>query len=665
MANLLNLTWVIVFTGLLILFFVPSKLKWFTAMLTVVLTAFITSTLAFRAIMGNPFSVVFDGGVVAGNVLIRIDQLSAWFILIINFTSITGLFYGEGYLKAYTSEPRKLSLHWIFYVIFQLSMIWVCMIQNGLVFLIAWEIMSISSMMLVVFEGHKPSTIKAGLNYLVQMHISVVLLTIGFIWLYFKTGSFSFDAFSQYFAAFNNVGLFMIFFVGFGLKAGFIPLHTWLPHAHPAAPSHISGVMSGVIVKLGIYGILRVAFNLKSEFFVLGEILVVVSVLTSLFGIINAAVHRDIKKMLAYCTIENIGIIGIGIGIGLIGVGANNPILYFLGFGGALLHVLNHSLFKSLLFFSAGSIYQQTHTRNMDKLGGLMKSMPRTALLFLMGSVAIGGLPPFNGFISEFLIYSGLIEGLKLQSSVQILIMLLSLAGLSIVGGLSILTFTKTFGTVFLGTERQKSVHKPHEVSILMLIPQYFIVAAMLTIAFFPGFYIDFIGRILTSLSFRPLISGVQPFGNYPDILGNISFYSFVLIILIVVFALIRKLVTARVTRTISPTWGCGYTVPSSSLQYTGKSFSKSLSKMFNFVVIERKQYDELNRTEIFPEVREYKSHYFDFFEYRFIKFMVNRLIYSANYFNFVQNGRVQSYILYGLVFMLIVFLLTIFRIVR
>jgi formate hydrogenlyase subunit 3/multisubunit Na+/H+ antiporter MnhD subunit len=457
----------------------------------------------------------------------------------------------------------------------------------------------------------------------------------------------------------------MVFFVGFGLKAGFIPLHTWLPHAHPAAPSHISGVMSGVIVKLGIYGILRVAFNLKSEFFVLGEILLVISVFTSVFGIINAAVHRDIKKMLAYCTIENIGIIGIGIGIGLIGVGANNPILYFLGFGGALLHVLNHSLFKSLLFFSAGSVYQQTHTRDMDKLGGLMKSMPRTSLLFLVGSVAIGGLPPFNGFISEFLIYSGLIEGLKLQSSIQILIMLLSLAGLSIVGGLSILTFTKTFGTVFLGTERQKPVHKPHEVSVLMLIPQYFIVAAMLTIAFFPGFYVDFIGRILTPLSFRPLTSGFQPFGNYVGILRNISFYSFVMILLIIALVMIRKFITASASQTISLTWGCGYTVPSSRLQYTGKSFSKSLSKMFNFVVIERKQYDELKNGEIFPEVRDYKSHYHDFFEFRFIKSITNRLIYTANYFNFVQNGRVQSYILYGLVFMLIIFLLTIFNIFR
>jgi len=170
-----------------------------------------------------------------GDIIIRIDQLSAWFILIINFTCVTGVFYGSGYLKAYDNPAKKLSMHWVLYVLFQLSMVWVCMIQHGLVFLIAWEVMSLSSMMLVIFDANHPQTVKAGINYLVQMHISVVFLTIGFVWMYFQTGSFSFDAFTGYFGANSNIWLFLVFFVGFGLKAGFIPLHSWLPHAHPAA----------------------------------------------------------------------------------------------------------------------------------------------------------------------------------------------------------------------------------------------------------------------------------------------------------------------------------------------------------------------------------------------------------------------------------------------
>jgi len=519
-------------------------------------------------------------------------------------------------------------------------------------------------MMLVIFDANNPKTLKAGINYLVQMHISVVFLTIGFVWLYFQTGSFSFDTFTAYFGTNSNIWLFLVFFAGFGLKAGFIPFHSWLPHAHPAAPSHISGVMSGVIVKLGIYGIFRVASYLKSDYLILGEIMIILSVLTGLYGIINAAVHRDFKKMLAYCTIENIGIIGIGIGIGLIGLGNNVPVLYYLGFGGALLHVLNHSLFKSLLFYSAGSVYQQTHTRDMEKLGGLIKSMPRTAVVFLIGAIAIGGMPPFNGFISEFLIYSGLIEGIKLQNMDQIILMVLTFAGLSIIGGLSILTFTKAFGTIFLGTQRQPLAHKPHEVTSLMLIPQYVIIVAMLSVAVFPQFYMLIIGNVLSGLTKSVAIPQPVEFTAYISIMRSISLYSLLFIGVILTFWGIRGLVLRGKTQIVGPTWGCGYTAGTSKIQYTGKSYSKSLSKMFNFLVIERKQYDELKAGEIFPENKKYTSHYHDFFEFHFIRTITNQLIYSTNYFKFIQNGRIQSYVLYGIVFILAIFLLTIFNII-
>ncbi|HEY5508183.1 MAG TPA: proton-conducting transporter membrane subunit, partial [Paludibacter sp.] len=438
------------------IYFVPAKMKAHTAALAVIANSIVTSWLAISALTGNIVSFVFYGGNLFGDVLVRVDELSAWFLLIINFTCLTGVFYGSGYLKTSECSVKKLNLHWILFVLFQLSMLWVCMIQHGLVFLIIWEVMSLSSVLLVIFDYHNPKIIKAGINYLVQMHISIVFLTIGFIWLYFQTGSFSFDAFSTYFGSNSNIGLFLILFIGFGLKAGFIPLHSGLLQGDPAAPSHIAGIMSGVLVKLGIYGIFRVASYLRSDYLLLGEIILTVSVATGLFGILNAAVHRNLKKMLAYCTIENIGTIGIGIGIGLIGLGNNTPVLYYLGFGGALMHVLNHSLFKSLLFFSSGSVAQQTQTSDMEKLGGLIKKMPRTGLVFLIAAIGICGLPPFNGFISEFLIYSGLIEGVKIHDTNEMILFSVSLAGLSVIGGLSILTFTKSFGTVFLGNARKK-----------------------------------------------------------------------------------------------------------------------------------------------------------------------------------------------------------------
>jgi hydrogenase-4 component B len=664
MIELINLSWIIALLAIIALLLVPTKIKAYTATLAVITNSIITSWLAIITLNGQLISFTFTGGNFFGDILIRIDELSAWFILIINFTCLTGIFYGIEYLKKQKEPEKKLTLHWILFVLFQASMLWVSMIQHGLVFLIVWEVMSLSSVLLVIFDYHNPKIIKAGVNYLIQMHLSIVFLTIGFIWLYFQTGSFSFDAFATYFGSKSNVGLFLVLFVGFGLKAGFIPLHSGLLQGDPAAPSHIAGIMSGVLVKLGIYGIFRVASYLKSDYLLLGEIVLTTSILTGLFGILNAAVHRNLKKMLAYCTIENIGTIGIGIGIGLIGLGNHSPILYYLGFGGALIHVLNHSLFKSLLFFSSGSVAQQTGTSDMEKLGGLIKRMPRTAVVFLIAAIGICGLPPFNGFISEFLIYSGLIEGVKIHNTNDMILFSLSLAGLSIIGGLSILTFTKSFGTVFLGNARKKLPIEPREVSLKMLAPQYVIIALMLSVAIFPQFYLQVVGRVLSGLTKSVVVPQPPEFGNYVSIMQNISIYSVLFIGLVLGFWGIRSFMLRGKTRAIQTTWSCGYTAPTSKIQYTGKSFSKSLSKMFNFIVIERKQYEELKAGEIFPKERKHASHYHDFFEFRIIHVVTNQLIYAANYFKFIQNGRIQSYVLYGIAFILFIFILTAFNIV-
>jgi hydrogenase-4 component B len=662
---LLNFSWMATLIALFVITLVPSKNKAYMATIAVIINALTTSIPAIQAIGGVITDISLPAGTFLGNIPIRIDGLSAWFILIINFTSVTGAIYGIGYLKEYENSKQKLSLHWSLFVLFHLSMVWVCMLQHGFAFLIAWEIMSLSSMMLVIFDGHKTKTLKAGINYLVQMHISVVFLTIGFIWVYMKTGSFSFEAFSTYFGSNSNIWLFLIFFAGFGIKAGFIPLHSWLPHAHPAAPSHVSGVMSGVIVKLGIYGIFRVISFMKADYLLLGEFVLTISILTGIYGIMNAAVHRDFKRMLAYCTIENIGIIGIGIGLGLMGMGNGSPLLYYLGFGGALLHVLNHSLFKSLLFYSAGSVYQQSHTRDMNKLGGLIKQMPKTAALFLIGAVAIAGMPPFNGFVSEFIIYSGLVEGFKAGSLSQISLIVLTFAGLSFIGGLSIFAFTKTYGIVFLGSAREPLQHKPHEVSTLMLFPQYLIVAVMLFIAFVPRFFLNGITRVLESMNSALLLTESTTFSKYSDSIAAINLYSLLLIGIVTLIWGIRYLAVKGKKQEIGETWGCGYVAPDPVMQYTGKSFTKPLGKIFSFILIEEKRFKELKPGEIFPKRRKYASHYHDFFEYRFFDFITNRLVFGANYFKFIQNGRVQWYVLYGIVFILAVFILTVFDVLK
>jgi len=667
MGGVIYLSWLITVFSLIALGFAPTKLKACLAGFTVFINALLTSWLAYPALMGHGVDFSIMAGSFLGNIPIRIDGLSAWFILIINFTSVTGVFYGIGYLRAYENPPAKLTLHWVLYILFHLSMVWVCMLQQGFVFLVAWEVMSLTSMLLVIFDHSNPKTLKAGINYLVQMHLSIVFLTIGFIWVYFETGSFNFEAIGQFFAGHNNTWLFLVFFLGFGLKAGFIPLHSWLPHAHPAAPSHISGVMSGVIVKLGIYGIIRIITFVQSDLLLLGEIVVSLSVLTGLYGILNAAAHRDFKRMLAYCTIENIGIIGIGIGLGMIGMANKSPMLYYLGFGGALLHVLNHSLFKSLLFFSAGSVFQQTHTRDMEKLGGLIRQMPKTAVLFLLGAIAIGGIPPFNGFVSEFIIYSGLIEGLKSNNLGQTILLILSFAGLSLIGGLSILTFTKTFGTIFLGNPRSTLTHQPTEVSYIMLLPQYFIIAVMLAVSFFPSFFLNPIGVILSAMSPALSAEGLQPaaFGAYGDTIRAISLAAAGLVGFILLMWQIRAFVTKKKSQAVAPTWGCAYVAPNNRMQYTGKSFSKPLAKAFSFLLIEKKQYKELSQEEIFPSIHRYKSSYYDFFELHFIDPVSRRLVYATKYFSFIQNGRIQSYVLYGILFILAIFAITVLNIIQ
>ena len=655
----------ILLAGLMGIIMVSERLKPFMSALIVILVSFITSLLAIKGISSHGLEFYLYGGSFIGDIPLRIDALSAWFMLIINLTVTTGVLYGIGYLKAYKSIKSILTLHWALLVIFQSSMLWVCMVQNSIAFLIAWEIMSLSSLFLVVFNHTDAKVIKAGINYMVQMHLSEMFLTVAFIWVYFKTGTFDFKGIDTYFGSNGNIWLFVVFFLGFGLKAGFMGLHTWLPHAHPAAPSHVSGIMSGVIVKMGIYGIFRVITYLKTDFILLGDIVLSFSVSTGLFGIMNAAVHRDFKKMLAYCTIENIGLIGIGIGVGLIGMGRGQNVLIFLGFGGALLHVLNHSLFKSLLFYSAGSVYQQTHTRDMNQLGGLIKKMPQTALLFLIGALAIGGIPPFNGFISEFLIYSGLLKGIHSVDIAQTTLMVLSVAGMSIIGGISIFAFTKTFGTIFLGSARTELHHEPQEVSNIMLVPQYLIVGVMLGVAFFSGTFLNIILTILNGVFHVNMEIGNVDYLRYSSVLQHISLYSSLFLVGIGLLYFIRRAVTRKRASTYNSTWGCGYIAPTSRMQYSGKSFTKPLGKLFNFVLIEKKSYIELKSNEIFPASRKYSSSYLDIWEHWLINPAIRYLNLFIELFKFFQNGRIQAYVLYGIVFIMIVFLGTVFNLLH
>jgi len=288
--------------------------------------------------------------------------------------------------------------------------------------------------------------------------------------------------------------------------------------------------------------------------------------------------------------------------------------------------------------------------------------MPRTGVIFLVGALAIGGLPPFNGFVSEFMIYNGLIAGVHDNNISQIILFVLSLAGLSVIGGLSVLTFTKAFGTIFLGQPRTILHSRPKEVSLRMLAPQFVIIAVMLSIAFFPQLYIRTIAGMLDVI--HPSQADPVIIDGLIDTSARVSLYSVVLVGIVAMVWIVRSIALKGKPERTDATWGCGYVAPGTRQQYTGKSFSKPLGKIFNTLLIEKKQFEEVNKGEIFPEKRSYISHYLDFFEHNLIQPITTRLVYSANYFSFIQNGRIQSYVLYGIIFILAVFLLSVFNIV-
>jgi len=594
-----------------------------------------------------------------GNTLnLEIDKLSAFFILVINFTVLTGLIYSKGYLQSYFEKKSKPEIAWHYFnfIWLHISMLLVVMLRDALAFLIIWEIMSLSSFFLVIFETEKKETIKIGIKYLIQMHIGAVFLMLAFIWAYTQTGAeFSFDGLSVYFATHNPFPLFILFFIGFGIKAGFIPLHSWLPHAHPAAPSHVSGIMSGVMIKMGIYGILRVLMYIHHDLFDIGIFILSISLISGLIGVSLAIVQHDVKKLLAYHSIENIGIIGIGIGLGVIGLAENIPVLAVLGFGGGILHILNHSLFKSLLFYTAGSVYTKTHTRNIEQLGGLIKNMPKTALFFLLGALAISGLPPFNGFISEFIIYSGMFKSLQSAGLTTDMIILFSFSGLAIIGGLAIFCFTKVFSIIFLGTPRSNKVDKANEVTTSMIIPNFLIGFMIILIGFAPILFMQPLSQIVSV--FTGETTAIQ---QIVPTLNNISLSSGMLIIIIGVVWLLRTWQQKKQIVSQQATWGCAYTGANPAIhQYTATSYADNFVQLSSKLVNVKKEFKGFDEEEIFPKEREFETHSSDIFENNLITFPSNKILIWLRKTAVFQTGKIQHYLLYALIFTFVIAILT------
>ncbi len=653
--GLIALSFLISLCGIILIPLFPVKLKKITAVIVVLSSGAIHVFNAVKVLSGGIINFTLNAGFPFGDLPVRIDNLSAFFIIVITFTLSTGVIYGYHYMSQYDDEPEKQSLHWCSFLLLQSGMMGVCMMQNILAFLMSWEVMTVSAFILVIYDYETPNTIRAGLNYFVQSHIGVLLIITGFIWTASAAGSFDLAVIIS--AAKNNtihLGTwpFMVLFIGFAFKAGLVPLHTWLPWAHPAAPSHVSGIMSGVIIKMGIYGIFRILPVYQGDMLQIGRLILLISAATALYGVMVAIIQHNLKRLLAYHSVENIGIIGMGIGLGAIGTGMGNNTVAFVGYCGALLHTLNHSLFKSLLFFTAGSVYRKAHTLNIEELGGLAKKMPYTAALFLIAALAITGLPPFNGFISEFLIYSSMYTGMTSGNLSFSMIFLCCIFALVMVGGLAFLCFTKAFGIVFLGSPRHHIPEDCGEVERWCLVPQFVILAMILLIGFFPLPFIKLVSKPALTL-----IPGIQ---NPAEILAPVnstmlSISTGAILIAVICGAVygVKILVTRKAIDRTSPTWGCAYTGASPKLQYTATSFIKSYTVIASPLLRIKTTASAIEG--LFPEKGEFHIRTYDKLEEKLIDSNLNRVGNFMTLFAFLQNGLIQYYILYGVFFIIAV----------
>ena len=646
-----------------VVFFLPLRLKHTWSFVIAIAAALCAGIPAVEVLTGEKDFIIsgFSPPGMAAPALF-IDDLSAFFILLVSLTWLTGLIYARGYLRSYfeTKSAMQISLHFFSYLWLGFAMIMVAVAQDFLSFLIVWELMTLSSFVLVIFDAENRSVLKAGINYLIQMHIGLLFLIAAMLIAQTVSAADEFRELGAYFSGHSNFILFLLFFTGFGIKAGFVPFHSWLPKAHPAAPSHVSGVMSGVMIKMGIYGILRVLLSVENDLMYIGLFILGISLLSGILGVLQAIVQNDIKKLLAYSSIENIGIIGIGIGLGVIGLASENSVLTLLGFSGALLHTLNHSLFKSMLFFAAGSVYKSTHTRNINELGGLIKKMPYTGMFFIIASIAICGLPPLNGFISEYLIYSGIFSSLGNAGFYESVILILSIIGLALIGGLALFAFTKASGIIFLGEARSEKVQHTSEAPISMLWPLAVISALILGIGLLPMVFATPVFEMIAQW-FNIADSQLTSSGYIMN-LQNISIVCGVFIALTTVLLVWRKLHLKNKPTEKGQTWGCGYTAPNATLQYTSTSYAEYISGIAQPVLHITRETPAIEETNLFPVSATFEATPHDVIQEKWIDKPTGIVAEWLKKMARMQTGRIEHYILYAFAFMILIFILTYFN---
>lgn len=546
-------------------------------------------------------------------------------------------------LECQTGKPdlrRNLGPAWFHFHLLAAAMALVLAARNAILFLAAWEAMTLASFFLVMHEGSDVQVRRAGWIYLVASHIGVVFVFALFAMLGQGSGSLDFARFLPPVAA---GPLFLLALVGFGTKAGLMPLHVWLPEAHPAAPSHVSAVMSGVMIKLGIYGLLRTLTFLGPLPAWCGGVLIAVGAISAVLGVLFALAQTDLKRILAYSSVENMGIIALAVGLGLLGLTLGSTVVAVLAFSAALIHVCNHALFKSGLFLAAGAVVHATGQRNLERLGGLLRRMPWTGATFLLAAAAISGLPPLNGFLSEMLLYLAAFDGLHTGRANPLLSIACvgAIGSLALTAGLAAACFLRAAGIAFLGEPRSAEAAAAHESPRAMRAPMVLLALACVAVG----------------LLGRPLFQAVLPAAQMlaPDApaavtLGQAAYTgtclgALVVLGLVMVLALFRGRLLRGREKGRTGTWDCGYIAPTPRMQYTASSFGQAIVFWFRAILGTRAVVEPPDGP--FPTRASMQTHTPDRFQERLFAPLFSAVEAIARRIRRLQQGRPQSYVLY------------------
>jgi hydrogenase-4 component B len=627
------------------------------------LAAYAGSALASLVTAATAAAVLMDGAPRQGQ-LVRhhasqlaltysVDGLSAWFLIVLSTLAIPIAIFSVGYFAHGHFERRSAFAGAAFNVLVGAVEL-VFAAGDAISFLFAWELMTLGAAALVTTDHEDRDSRRAAYLYLVMSHVATGCLIAGFLVLAAASGSLSFAAILAGGAVHGAArdALFALFFVGFGVKAGVIPLHVWLPEAHPAAPSNISALMSGVLLKAGIYGLVRVcALGLGVPRLSWGVIVVAVGGLSAVLGVLYALMQHDLKRLLAYHSVENIGIILLGLGAGMMGLAYGRADLAFVGFAAGLYHVLNHAVFKGLLFLGAGAVLSAAGTRQIEQMGGLLRRMPWTGVFFLIGAMAISGLPPLNGFASEWLTFQAFLYGFRGSAEPLVhLLFPLGAALLALTTALAAACFVKAFGIGFLALPRSAAAAAAREAHAAMLAPQAALAACCLALGLFPGAVVRVLGGVLAPAGLPPPAAAGA--GTFAMTSGAGSFDRVVPLTLAVAIASGIAIAAALAARRAmaarrAPTWGCGGELTPQT-EYTATAFSKPLMMIFRAVYRPTRQVESLaDVSPYFPQEVRYHAEIEPTFE-RYIYAPVARAVLrAAGGLKIVQAGSLHAYLAY------------------